>query len=406
MLEDLVRQYGIDNLLTQRVLIVDDETPNLDVLSAVLENDYEVLSASSGPEALRLLAQQGVDVVITDQRMPDMTGLELLQEVRLRRPDVAGMVLTGYTDLPVVVSAINVARVFRFMTKPFERHEMLAAVAHASQDVYQRRAISQLVNLLARRNDELNKTLTELTSTQQHMLHMERLGTMGRLASGVTHDLRNFLQGLAMLDEEVSASDGDGRIKRTVSVCLSGVRNLLQTLDTMNQFARTGELGLCCQAVAPKDILGDSLVVMHMDMEFRRRKFEEAIAPELPFIQADRRKLTQVMVNLLRNAVQATQGGDRIRAEVTRSQGEVLFSVEDAGPGIAPDVANHMFDAFSSTKGENGMGMGLYMARLVAESHGGRIECQKGSLGGARFMLVLPYERVESQGAATWQQTH
>ena len=389
MLESLIEEYGIENLLTKRVLLVDDESPNLDVLSAVLENDYEVLTASCGLEALKVLSGHDVDVIVSDQRMPGMTGLDLLQEVRNRRPDVAGMVLTGYSDLPVVVSAINIARVFRFMTKPFERHEMLMAVAQASQDVYQRRAIMRLVDLLSKRNEELNRAMTDLTAAQQHMLHMERLGTMGRLTSGVTHDLRNFLQGLALLEEDICATQGSGELTKTVSVCLSGVRNLLHTLETMNQFARTGDLGICSAPVSPTDILEDSLVVMHMDMEFRRRKFEKFIATGLPLIQGDRNKLTQVIVNLLRNAVQATKSGDRIRAEVKRSDGEIILVVEDAGPGISPEMTNHLFDAFSSTKGENGMGLGLYMARLVAESHGGHIACLPGSLGGARFELHL-----------------
>jgi signal transduction histidine kinase len=397
-LQDLVARYGVEDLLTRGVLIVDDDAPNLAVLAAVLDMDYQVYSAESAEEALHIVENTPVDVIITDQRMPEMTGVELLERVRETRPDVAGIVLTGFTDSPAIMSAINKAQVFRFLTKPWESASILAAVEQASRHVYQRRAILRLVEVVQTRNEDLALAMEELKSAQQRLLHMERLGTMGRLAAGVTHDLRNFLMGLALLEEEFQTRDVSEELKDTVAVGLAGIRNLVATLETMNQFARSGQLGVAKLPTSPETIVRDAMTVMRMDMEFRKRNVIQRVGPDLPEILGDRQKLTQVLVNLTRNAVQATQRGQTIVVEASSTPGGVCLAVEDEGVGIPMDMRSQLFLPFVSNKGTAGMGMGLYMARLVAESHGGTIQCANRLGGGTRLELALPCAGERSPG--------
>ena len=149
---------------------------------------------------------------------------------------------------------------------------------------------------------------------------------------------------------------------------------------------------------SPEAVVRDALTVMRMDMEFRRRNVVSSVGPDLPVIAADRQKLVQVLVNLMRNAVQATQRGQTVTLEATQNlEGDVVFAVEDEGPGVAPDLREKLFSPFVSTKGSGGMGMGLYMARLVAESHQGRIECLERLGGSARFELVIGWGTGHAQ---------
>lgn len=391
-LKSLVARYGVKDLLSGSVLLVDDDGPNLDVLGAVLDSSYRVHTALGGAEALGILDRHPVDVIVTDQRMPEMTGVELLAKVRTLRPDVAGIVLTAYTDSPAMMSAINEAGVYRFLTKPWQASAIQDAVARACSHVYQMRAIRRLVDLVSTRNEELARTLDELRATQQMLLHLERLGTMGRLASGVTHDLRNFLMGLSLIEQEVMTREVAPDLRDAVTVGLAGVRNLLHTLETLNQYARNGKLGVAMEPLSPAAVVRDAATVLRMDMEFRLRRFEMRLAPDLPDIVGDHRKLTQVLVNLLRNAVQATTAGQLVAIEATRlPTGGVLIAVEDEGPGVPLPERERLFQAFVSSKGDEGMGMGLYMARLVLESHGGRIGYRDRAGGGARFELHLAY---------------
>lgn len=124
MEEDRERQHT--------VMVVDDEEKVLTALSRILRKEkYSFLMAASGAEALALMAKQPVDVVVSDQRMPGMTGIELLQGVKARYPDTIRMVLTGHADLDVAVAAINEGEVYRFITKPVQAEELKLAIRHA-----------------------------------------------------------------------------------------------------------------------------------------------------------------------------------------------------------------------------------------------------------------------------------
>lgn len=387
-LRQKVERYGVGNLLTRRVLIVDDEVENLDVLEALLADDYEVLRADGAGGALRILAESPVDVIVTDQRMPGLTGVQLLEKAEALQPDVAGIVLTAYTDSPAILSAINQAHVFRFLTKPFDPESILQSLVEATDRVYHGRAIAALVDQVSSRNEDLGKALAELQAAQGQLLHMERLGTMGRLATGVIHDLRNFLMGLSYLEVEVETTEVSDNIKESVQIGLSGLRNLMGTLESLNQFARGGRLGVSLAAVRPEKVVKDAVTVMRGDLDYRRRQVAVHVDDGLPDVQGDAGKLTQVLVNLLRNAVQATQPGQAIRLEAMRDAGGgVVLAVEDEGRGVPAELRERIFEPFTSSKGEGGMGMGLYMARLVVESHGGRIACLDRPRGGTRFEI-------------------
>ena len=390
-LKSLVERYEVRDLLTGGVLLVDDDAPNLEVLSGVLENDYTVHQAESGAEALEILARVPVDVIVADQRMPGMTGVELLERVSATHPDVAGIVLTGYTDTPAIIAAINRAKAFLFLTKPWEEDGIKMAVAQASNHVYQRRAIVRLVDLVSRRNEELATALAELRAAQDRMLHLERLGTIGRLTAGITHDLRNFLMGLALLEEEFQTrAEVAPDLRDTVTIGLHGARNLLATLETMNQFARGGKMVVEHRPVSVERVIHDAVIVMRGDIQFRRRDVKVRVAEGIPDILGDHTRLVQALVNLIRNAVQATKEGQRISIEASVDpDGRVVLSVEDEGPGIPPEVRSRLGEAFVSTKGDEGMGMGLFMARLIAEGHHGCIEVPTDTAAGAVVRLTM-----------------
>jgi two-component system sensor histidine kinase/response regulator len=386
----LVEQLGVESQRTGGVLLVDDEAFNLKVLRSFLDEAWHVHEATSGAQALAIGAEVPLDVIVADQRMPGMSGVDLLEEFRRRRPDVAGIVLTGYADMQALESAINRANVFRFLRKPWEPADVLQAVEQASAQVVQRRTIEKLVGLLARRSEELRGSVDQLKTQQQLLLGLERLGTIGQLASGITHDLRNVMVALRTAEWEMAQSAVSPALRETMTVGLSGVDNLLSMLQTIHEYARTGSLTLQVKVVDPEAVVKDAIAISRMDLLFRMRKVVCAVAPELPRLRADRQKLTQVLVNLVRNALHATADGAAVRvgARVVES-GEVEFAVEDDGPGVSPERREKLFQPFASTKGEQGLGMGLYMAKLIVESHHGRIRLADRPRG-ARFEVVLP----------------
>ncbi|HYX18992.1 MAG TPA: response regulator [Nostoc sp.] len=135
-----------------KILVVDDEPDNLDLLYRTFYRDYKVLRANSGPAALDLLAQEGeVAVIISDQRMPMMSGTEFLSLTATQYPDIIRIILTGYTDVEDLVEAINAGKVFKYVTKPWEAEELKAVVRQAL-DTH---------NVLKARTRELTRTLRQ-----------------------------------------------------------------------------------------------------------------------------------------------------------------------------------------------------------------------------------------------------
>ena len=117
--------------MSYKILIVDDEPANLRTLSRLFREDYEVLTAASGNEALALLGQHDVALLITDQRMPGMTGIELLKKTVPLRPRMVRIILTGYTDVDALVEAINCGQVYRYVAKPWNNDELRLTVKRA-----------------------------------------------------------------------------------------------------------------------------------------------------------------------------------------------------------------------------------------------------------------------------------
>jgi len=386
----LVERLGVGSQLTRGVLVVDDEPLNLRVLKDLLEDHWTVHQAASGAEALAIAAREPLDVVVTDQRMPGMSGVDLLAELRVRRPDLAGIVITGFADMQALESAINRAGAFRFLRKPWDQADVLSAIEQAAAFVARGRTIEKLVELLAVQGEELSATLVGLREQQAMLLHMERVGTIGRLSAGVAHDLRNVMAGLSAAEQEMRQLDVAPGLRDFLALGLSHADNLLRSLQTLRDYSRTGSMAVSRAPVQLGTVVENAVAISRMDPLFRQRTVERQVAPGLPALAGDGQKLTQVLVNLVRNALQASPPRTTVRIAVDSRGLDQVVSVEDEGPGVSPDLRDRLFQPFVSGKGDQGLGMGLYMARLIVESHGGRIAASTGQGGGARFEVVLP----------------
>jgi two-component system, NtrC family, response regulator AtoC len=141
------------------ILVVDDEQDNLDAFRFNFRKTFDILTASGGQEALGILAEREVAVVVTDQRMPRMTGIELLREVRQRQPDAVGIILTAFTDVDVLVEAINLGQVYRYITKPWDAKEVRGVLQYAIERYYLQKENQRLMAQLAEYTGYLNQQL-------------------------------------------------------------------------------------------------------------------------------------------------------------------------------------------------------------------------------------------------------
>jgi len=147
-----------------KIMIVDDEPANLRTLARLFNQDYHLVTAASGTEALTLLEQHDVALLISDQRMPEMTGIELMKNTVAVRPHMVRILLTGYTDVEALIDSINSGLVYRYMTKPWNNDELRAVVSEGLKYY------------------ELSKSKCLLEMENQRLL--DRLGQIGVLANG------------------------------------------------------------------------------------------------------------------------------------------------------------------------------------------------------------------------------
>lgn len=388
-LSALARHLGFDEDDAPCLLVVDDELENVQLLQALLAPLGRVCAASSAAEAITLLERETFDVVVTDHRMPGMTGVELLEQIRVRRPDTLGVLTTAWADVSTLQRAINSAGVFRVLCKPYDADELVAVVEQARQHVRSVRMNRGLLALLASRSEALHHAIHELQFAQQKMVHLDRLSTVGRLTAGITHDLRNAMQTVVLLEEDLAQLEVPPLVADCLRVGVSGMRSLLASLRTVHQFGGGG-VALVPSDLRVEQLLRDAEVVSRMDPARGARTLRIGPTGPLPPLRGDHPKLVQVLVNLLRNAMQATGPYGTIILDATPHRGGVVISVEDDGPGVAPEIIARLFEPFSSTKGDLGVGVGLYMARLVAASHGGTLAHAPSKGPGARFELWLP----------------
>jgi len=144
------------------ILVVDDEQDNLDAFRFNFKKTFDILTANSGAEALAILAEKDVAVIVTDQRMPKMTGVELLREVRAKTPETVGIILTAFTDVDVLVEAINLGQVYRYITKPWDAKEVRGVLQYALERYH-----------LTAENKRLQAQLAEYTGYLNQQLHGE-----------------------------------------------------------------------------------------------------------------------------------------------------------------------------------------------------------------------------------------
>jgi DNA-binding NtrC family response regulator len=117
-----------------KIMVVDDEPANLRTLMRMFRESYEVLTAESGADALALLEQHNVALLISDQRMPQMSGIELMKQTVALRPQMARILLTGYTDVEALIEAINSGLVYRYVTKPWNNDDLKLTVSRALEN--------------------------------------------------------------------------------------------------------------------------------------------------------------------------------------------------------------------------------------------------------------------------------
>ncbi len=245
---------------------------------------------------------------------------------------------------------------------------------------------------------ELKQAERELAAARLDLFHAARLTLVGQLMASIVHEIQQPLTAI------LADADAGRRILRgrESGAELAELREALDEIHDQSRAAATivdrlrtlvRKRPLERRALDLNGLVSDMLHLVHADAVRRGVTLRAELAPSLPAIAADRVSLQQVILNLIVNAMDATDENEQEeRAVVVRTRqvaGVVELAVSDTGPGISADHSAKLFDAFFTTKAE-GVGLGLAIARSIAESHGGQIRAETHVGRGATFRLTLP----------------
>ena len=355
-----------------RVLVVDDEPTTTALLAKLLGKEHEVVQAASGDEALQRLAEEPVDVIIADQRMPGMTGMEFLAICRKRYPEAVRMMLTAYTDPAVVVDAINKGEVYRFLSKPWNSAELRMDVNRAVERIVLKRDNVRLVQDLEQNNYELYRSLAELERARSKLLESEKLALAGRFASGFLHDVRNYVAALSSTSLFGERYKDDRELQLLIEFINRMVRDMREMVGELGSLGR-GELPQ--YELEPHDLselVLDALNIVRYASAYEGREieFEPTALPPVPVAPS---RMRRVFMNLLQNAGEASPDGEGVSVRLFEQEDDVCVAVTNGGPGIPADAITRIWEPFYTTK-SGGTGLGLDICQIIVAGHGGRIE--------------------------------
>ena len=385
------------------LLVVDDEPEVVHSIQDLLRFDYRVLGATRATEGLKLVDREDVHIVMTDQRMPEMTGIEFLQRLRGSHPDIVRLLFTGYADIKAVIDAINEGNVFRYITKPWDTDELQTVLRQATEryDLLMER--KRLLAELQEKNRELEIANAGLRQAN------ELKDAFIKVAS---HELRTPLTIVLGLADLARQTGGVGEpVHQWLEDIYSGSLRLNRLIDQMIKLLLAGrfERPLARTEVPLAELLRKAADDVAAFVAQRQQTLEVDAPPDLGLVAVEPDKLRDSVAHLLLNAIKFTRNGGAIRVQGRRlADGGVEIQVTDTGVGIDPtslgrifepfftgfDVSRHSSGVFEFER--RGLGLGLSLVKAFVEMHGGRVTA-KSELGrGSTFTITLPPQPKES----------
>jgi two-component system, sensor histidine kinase and response regulator len=353
-----------------KVLYVDDEMNNLLGFKASFRLNYNILIAQNNAEALEHLKKHpDIRVIFSDQRMPDITGVEFFEEIRTEYPKPIRILITGYTDVEAVIDAINLGSVFRYVKKPWTEADIKTAISEANK--------FYVANMLMEtKNAELQIAYDELD----------------KFAYSVTHDMRNpLLSILGAVDVSRDIEDIT-EIREMLQLIKESVGNLDSYIQNIHDYYNVNRGQLQITEIDFNDIVKEQLETHRLTAKMKQVNFDTKIVQNEAF-RGDAMSMNIILNNLLSNAFkyQKNDSPEKIvQLDITVDSGEVTMRIKDNGIGIS---GNHIGDIFNmffrATSQDVGSGFGLYNVKDALLKLNGEIKVDSVLNEGTTFTVKI-----------------
>ena len=389
------------------VLVIDDEPGIVELLTEILQDKFKVHAATNAQTALQYLASEPVDVIISDQRMPDYSGVELLKKSIELSPESERILITAYADLQNVIQSINEAKVSYYLTKPIDPQQIKLVAGQAAEITRLRRDNSSLMHKLQNTNTMLEEKVAERSAQLQNA--NEELRALQKTREEVyniaTHDLKNPISVIQLTLREISKLNNDPTIAEFIDLGEESCENLQSIVMDMLSVAtlNAGGRALHKQEFPADELLLSSMAAFKPTAANKNITLDTKISQSLPVLHADERKLREALDNLVSNAIKYTPRGGRVTLQGAQINGSLCITVSDSGLGMTEKDILNAFGEFrklsaTPTDGETSTGLGLFIVKKIIDLHGGDITISSpGPNKGTTITVTLPLNQVKDQ---------
>jgi signal transduction histidine kinase len=352
-----------------KILYLDDEGANLEVFKALFRKDYEIYLVTSPADAMAILEEKELNVIIADQKMPEMSGVEFFERILKKYPQPIRILMTGYTDIGSVIDAINKGQVYRYITKPWNEQELKLAIENAFE-IYDVRRKLETTNLeLKKRNDELNR----FVYSASHEMKAPLMTISGILK-------------MASENNQIDASQYFLMIEKCTKNLQVFIKNIVDYYRNQRYEQQLKEVSF--------EFLLRELIEGYMFYESASDVNFSISVNEKEKFAGDEFRLKVILSNVISNSIKYQKKENHnkkviISITTTRDNAEIL--VEDNGIGIPQKYLNRIFNMFfRATEFGQGSGIGLYIVKEAVEKINGMIDVSSEEGNGTRFKIIIP----------------
>jgi signal transduction histidine kinase len=374
--------------MDKSILLIDDEEGIRRVLGISLaDRGYEVLTADSGEEGLRIFRDEKPTIVLTDIKMPGMDGIDLLGLIKEEIPDTEVIMITGHGDMELAIESLKLEAT-DFVTKPINDEVLEIALKRAHERISMRRQLREHTENL----EDLVKEKTE------KLVEAEKLAAVGQTIAGLSHTIKNIASALKggifvlgkgiELDNKKYLDQGWEMVKGNVDK----IKNL--SMDLLD-YAKVTEVKFqLCDPNKPANEVGN---LMTPSAKENGIELKMELASDLTPFYFDPEGIHRCLLNLVANAIDACldhepgkQKKEVVLKTVKADGYGVEYQVTDNCGGMAEEVREKIFQGFFSTKGPRGAGIGLMITKKTVDDHQGIITVESEEMKGSTFTIKLP----------------
>ncbi len=391
----------LDNM-DYNLLIVDDEIEVTKSLARQFRRKYKVHTAINVNEAIMVMENENIQVVVSDQRMPGLTGVDFFHKIKDRYPDALKLILTGFSDIEAVIGAINEGQVFRYITKPWNPVELEITIKEAFEKYELITKNRKLMRNLQEANQSLEEKVKlrtmELEQSNDKLKHLNI--EKNKYVGIVAHDLRGPIGNVFNFSELLISQYSDlseEQHKKFLSIINERSSYSLNMIESFLDASKieSGILDLNFKIWDFSELIKNNISQNVFFADKKSQKLIFVCNEENLSILCDKDKIEQVINNLISNAIKFSSKGKNIWIKVEKNDNQFVTSVIDEGQGIPESELKSIFNSYQttsveSTAGEKSTGLGLAIVKKIIEAHDGKIWVESEVGKGSCFTFSLP----------------